>query len=88
MAGPNPEAFQRALTKFCSSLSPSQAQGFRNCSLKEVQDTVRDLQIKQGPGGKLRYLGRLSAFVEAIDQFGKVLDLFVNSNDLVCFIWV
>lgn len=56
--------------------------------MKDVQNAIRDLQNKQGPEGKLRYLGRLGAFVEAIDQFGKVLDLFVNANELVCFIWV
>lgn len=31
---------------------------------------------------------RLKSFIEAMDELGKSIDVFVNANDLVCFIWV
>lgn len=88
MTGPNPEAFKRSLKRFCDSLPPKQSKEFSDCTIEDVKNAVRDLQQKQGAEGKLRYEGRLGAFIEAMDQFGKVLDLFVNANELVCFIWV
>ena len=88
MAGPNPDSFRRALDKFKTSISPVLAKEFSACSLKDVRKAILDIQQKQGQEGKLRYMRRLEAFVEAMEQFSKVLDLFVNVNDLVCFIWV
>ncbi|KAF5500395.1 hypothetical protein CGCS363_v006140 [Colletotrichum siamense] len=31
---------------------------------------------------------RLRRFIEAMTQFGQVIEVFVNANDFVCFIWV
>ncbi|XP_044715654.1 zinc finger protein [Hirsutella rhossiliensis] len=87
MPAPNPDSFERALVKFKASLSPSLAQQFSVCTLQDVRQVVRDIQLKQGREGKLRYMRRLEAFVEAMEQLGQVMEVFLNANVFVCFIW-
>lgn len=82
------DSFQRALDRFQKSLSPDLVAQFSVCTLQDVRDICRDMQQNHGREGKLRYMRRLEGFVEAMEQFGKVIDLFVNVNNLVCFIWV
>jgi hypothetical protein len=88
MAGPNADSFQRALNKFKESLSPGLIDQFSMCTLQDVRDICRDIQQQQGPEGKLRHMRRLESFIEAMEQFGKVIEVFVNVNDVVCFVWV
>jgi len=88
MAGPNPEAFDRALSRFRRTLPLNYSYEFSICTLQDVRQEIRKIQDEQGAQGNLRYLGRIGGFVEAMEQFGAVLDLFVNANELVCFIWV
>ena len=88
MAGPNPEAFERAISRFRTSLPSNRLHEFSICTVEDVRQSIREIQDEQGAQGKLRYLGRIAGFVEAMEQFGAVLDLFVNANELVCFIWV
>lgn len=32
-------------------------------------------------------MGRLNSFVEAMNQFGKVIEVFGNTNIFVAFVW-
>lgn len=41
-----------------------------------------------GKVGRLRRMGRLQGFIEAMDQLGQTIEVFVNASELVCFIWV
>lgn len=58
------------------------------CSLSHVQQVCKEIQQKHGSEGKLRYMGRLRGFIEAMEQLGKVIEVFVNASEFVCFIWV
>ncbi|KAF4980975.1 hypothetical protein FZEAL_3132 [Fusarium zealandicum] len=87
MGGPDPESFQRALKRFTASLDPNLRQDFSKCSLRDLHSTIRDIQLKQGKDGNLRHMQRLQSFLEVMDQFSKVIEVFLNVNELVCFIW-
>ncbi|KAI4866834.1 hypothetical protein F4820DRAFT_457366 [Hypoxylon rubiginosum] len=87
MAGPNVDAFQRALERFKQSISPGIAYQFSLCTLEDVRNACGDIQKRHGQEGKLRNMRRLQAFIEAMDQLGKVVEVFVNANEFVCFIW-
>lgn len=88
MAGPNLEAFERALSRFRRTLPSKRSREFSICTVEDVRQEIRKIQNEQGAQGKLRYLSRVGGFIEAMEQLGAVLDLFVNANELVCFIWV
>ncbi|KAI1641602.1 uncharacterized protein F4817DRAFT_355288 [Daldinia loculata] len=87
MAKPNADSFQRALNRFKQSISPDLAKEFSMCSLSHVQQVCKEIQQKHGSEGKLRYMGRLRGFIEAMEQLGKVIEVFVNASEFVCFIW-
>ncbi|KAG5663177.1 hypothetical protein KAF25_001113 [Fusarium avenaceum] len=87
MSGPNPDAFQRALKKFKASLDPNLQAQFSQTSLSDVYSTIRDIQDKQATAGEQRDIRRLQAFIEAMDQFGKVIEIFLNANEILCFVW-
>lgn len=46
------------------------------------------MQNEMGRNGRLRRMRRMQGFIEAMEQLGKSIEVFVNANDLVCFIWV
>ncbi|KAM0562877.1 hypothetical protein ACHAPJ_001717 [Fusarium lateritium] len=87
MRGPNPDSFQRALSKFKASLDPKLRSQFSHCSLSELHDAIQDIQHNQAKDGKQRDIRRIQAFIEAMDQFGKVIEVFLNANEMLCFIW-
>lgn len=91
MAGPSPERFQRALTNFKRSLStrsPELLNQFSFSSLQDLQTACHDIQSEMGQNGCLRRMRRVQGFIEAMEQLGQSIEVFVNANDLVCFIWV
>lgn len=91
MAGPSPERFQRALMSFKRSLSarsPDLLNQFSVSSLQDLQSACNDMQNEMGKDGRLRRMRRMQGFIEAMEQLGKSIEVFVNANELVCFIWV
>lgn len=91
MSGLRSDSFQRALTHFKQTLdsrSPGLVREFSISSLQDIQEYCLELQDEMGQGGGLRRMRRLKSFIEAMDELGKSIDVFVNANDLVCFIWV
>ncbi|KAM5350500.1 hypothetical protein ACJ41O_007005 [Fusarium nematophilum] len=88
MAGPNPDSFERARKRFVASLKPELQQQFSTCSVQDVHATIRDIQSKQAKEGKQRHMQRLQSFVEAMEQFGKIIEVFLNAHEVVCFVWV
>ena len=84
----NDIGFQRALTRFKSHLSPAEQEKFRVTRLEDVQETIAHIQATQGSERNMRNLTRIRAFVEAMEQYGKVVEVFVNVSDIIAFVWV
>lgn len=88
MSGSSKDSFRRALDNFKNTISPDLAQKFASYTLEDVKDACKDIQNKHGREGKLQNMQRLDAFIEAMGQLGKTIELFVNVNAVVCFVWV
>lgn len=80
--------FGRVLAPFKATLTPDEAEDFGFVTLEVLKQTVADLQVEQGSGGRLQNLRRLDAFLEAMEQYDKVVQIFLNAADLLTFIWV
>ena len=80
-------AFQMAVASFAASLTDKQRREFRGCSLKEVEDTIRSVETHLASERQQRNMQRVSKFLEGMDQLGKVIDVFVNCDSVVAFIW-
>lgn len=91
MTGPNPDSFQRALARFKSSLlrrSPELVKEFEMTSPEDVKRFCIEIQDSMGRDGCMRRMQRMESFIEAMEHLGKSIEVFVNANELVCFVWV
>ena len=84
----NGGAFQRALARFKSHLSPEDQEKFGVTSLKDVQETIARIQSAQGSKRKMRNLTRLKGFIEAMEQYGQIIEVFLNVSEIISFVWV
>jgi len=80
-------AFQMAVASFAASLTDKQRREFQGCSLKEVEDTIRGVEARLASQRQQRNMQRVSRFLEGMDQLGKVIEVFVNCDSTVAFIW-
>lgn len=80
--------FQRALTRFKDHLSPAEQEEFGVTSLEDVQRTIAQIQRTQESEKKMRNLTRIKAFIEAMEQYGQVVEVFLNVSDIIAFVWV
>lgn len=89
MAGTgNDSAFQRALARFKGHLSPEQQEEFSITSLEDVQETIVRIQDAQGSERRMRNFTRIKGFVEAMEQYGRIVEVFLNVSEIIAFIWV
>ena len=84
----NQEPFRRALAEFTKGLSPQEKDEFRLTSIDDLRIALSRIQKKHESQRELRGLNRLSGFLEAMEQYGKVIEVFGNSSEFVGFVWV
>jgi hypothetical protein len=88
MTSPNPDTFRRALANFKAHLSLDEEEDFRLTSLKDLKLTIDKIQKKQASEKKMKNLRRLSLFLGGMEEFGKIIEVFLNSSNFVAYIWV
>ena len=81
-------AFEKTLAEFKKEVRKRDQEIFKLTTLEELGKSIGDLQDKQHSQRRLQNLNRLRPFLEAIEQYGKVVEVFCNNNELVAFIWV
>ena len=82
--------FLDALEAFKTSagLSAEELQDFQFSTLTDLQSTIGMIQQEQSRTRTLRYSKRLEPFLKTIEEYGKVIEVFVNSSQMLAFIWV
>ncbi|KAF2968408.1 hypothetical protein GQX73_g5171 [Xylaria multiplex] len=80
-------AFENALVKFRASLTEKQRRDFAPCTLKDVQIAIDEVQVRLGSQRRLRSMKRIARFIEAMTQLGQVVEVFLNVEGAVAFIW-
>ena len=81
------DTFQDALVRFRNSLTEKQRLEFRTCSLKDVQDTIHKIEAPLAASRGQVNMQRIAKFLEGMDQLSKVVELFLNVDCTVAFIW-
>jgi hypothetical protein len=81
-------SFQRAVEKFTKSLTVKQRHEFTVCSLDDVHQTIVTVQERRGDQKAMRNMARLQAFLEAMDQYRKVVEAFLNCTPFLGYVWV
>lgn len=81
-------AFQRALDRFKSKISAEDREDFKSTTLEGLKKSILNIQQNHAAARKLKDMNRLSAFLTAMDQFGKIIEVFLNTSEFVAFVWV
>jgi beta-phosphoglucomutase-like phosphatase (HAD superfamily) len=79
--------FQEALDKFKTRLTREERESFRFATLDDLTRTARKIQAEQAERSAAMHLPRIRAFLEALKQFGEVVEVFLNSSEIVAFVW-
>lgn len=80
--------FHEALNRFKDSLGNTEREEFQFTTLDDLQDVIKSIQDKQASEKKMRNMKRLKKFLEGMDEYGKVIEVFLNASEFVAFVWV
>ncbi|KAF4535903.1 Ankyrin repeat protein [Lasiodiplodia theobromae] len=87
MNNPLETNFGKVLGSFKAKLTQDEYEDFCFATLDDLKQTVVEIQAEQGSARRLQNLRRLDAFLEAMEQYDKVVQIFLNAADLLAFIW-
>ena len=82
--------FRRVVDDFKAKaeLTPEELQYFRLSKLDDVTAILATIQKKQSQTGRLTYMKRIDPFLKTILEFGSVVEVFLNTSDILAFVWV
>jgi hypothetical protein len=75
------------LASFTSRLTKKELEDFQFSTLGDVQVAIIAIQEEQGRRKAIMNLTRVQRFLEAMDQYGKVIEVFLNTSSVLCFVW-
>lgn len=78
---------EKKLGEFRKRLSKQEDATFKFTTLNQLRAAVRDTQEKQASKGEAMNLTRIQRFLEAFNQFGSIIEVFLNSSEFVAFVW-
>jgi hypothetical protein len=82
------DGFKQALTEFKKRLSPAEeAQFVPVKSLDDLELVMRTIQEEQRKSKKAQNLKRIEPFLQAMEQYTKIIEVFLNASSMLCFIW-
>ena len=84
---PTDPTFQSIVASFRSRLTKAELDDFKFCSLKDVQQTIVDIQARQDKRRETKNLSRILGFLEAMTQFGTVVEVFLYTSEILAFVW-
>ncbi|UPX12310.1 uncharacterized protein EKO05_0002864 [Ascochyta rabiei] len=76
-----------ALRKFKARLSGPELTAFRGTTVNDLHRDMRRLQAEQEKRRDMVNMRRIQGCIEAMDQFGKVIEVFLNVSEAVAFVW-
>ncbi|KLU87314.1 hypothetical protein MAPG_06315 [Magnaporthiopsis poae ATCC 64411] len=81
--------FQRVNDDFKAKakLTSQELDYFQSSRLEDVQRALARIQSEQEAKGSLRYLRRIDPFIKTMLEYSKVVEVFVNVEEILAFIW-
>ncbi|KAL1850978.1 hypothetical protein Daus18300_012712 [Diaporthe australafricana] len=87
MATSSTNGFERALTTFRARLSPEEDAQFQITAIDDLRMAILSIQSHQRARKKMIHMKRIESFLEAMEQFGKVIEIFLNATNYLAFVW-
>jgi hypothetical protein len=71
-----------------AGMTSEELKDFECSTLLDVETVLASIQKRQLHTKKLRYIKRIEPFLKLISEYGKVVDIFVNTSEILAFVWV
>ena len=84
---PPDKNFQNALARFRASLTEQQRREFAVCSIKDVLESIAEIDGRLASGRRQRNTQRIAKFIEGMRQLSQVIEVFLNVDPVVAFVW-
>src|SRR5437016_3605034 len=81
------DVFQTTLSNFKKRLTQKEQDDFQFTTLEDVRKVIARIQHEQDGLKTMMNLPRIQSFLEAMDQFSRVIEVFLNASDFVAFVW-
>ena len=89
MAEPDDSIFSHVLSAFRLRMSPQDISDFQSTTFEDLKAEITAIQRKQAQRRGFRNLNRVRPFINGIEQYSKVIEVFVNAKpDIMAFVWV
>jgi len=85
---PAPRVFEDALREFKKQLPAKDLAYFEAVGLKDVEETIEKIELEQKAKKRMQNLTRIKPFLHAIEQYSKIIEVFLNATILLAFVWV
>jgi hypothetical protein len=82
------EIFRKSLERFKIGLNTHEKEDFALTTLDDVHDTIDKIQRMYGSERKMQNMARLQGFLEGMEQYGTLIEVFLNVSVFVAFVWV
>ncbi|KAF6818826.1 zinc finger protein [Colletotrichum plurivorum] len=82
---PNP--FEEEVSRFKGRLKNHEREYFKFVSQEEFAKEIDALQTKLHSGRRQQNMTKLRCFIEAMVQFGKVIDVYCQTSEVLAFVW-
>ena len=76
-----------AIERFKKRLSKDELEEFEKTTFADVVHELNRIQREQEQFKTMVNLARIDTFLKAMEQFGKVVEVFLNVSSIVCFVW-
>jgi hypothetical protein len=70
-----------------SSLTRKQQQQFENTTIDDVKAVIASIEQNQISKNRQLWLRRLEPFLASMEQYGKVIEVFLNASEILSFVW-
>jgi hypothetical protein len=80
--------FQTALDDFKSDLSQEEQDEITYTTLPALKKCIRSIQDNHRKARDSKNMDRLRHFLEGMEQYSQVIEVFVNTSAILCFVWV
>lgn len=81
-------SFHLVLEKFKNSLSSEERTQFSATSVQDLYLEIEKIQQRQKSERRLQGMTRLQSFLEGMKEYDKVISVFLNSDQILAFVWV
>lgn len=85
---PQNAIFHLVLAKFKASLNDHDRRQFGATTLHDLEVAIASIQQKQLSERKLRAMSKLGRFLEGMQEYDKIVAVFLNTSEILAFVWV